>query len=51
MKFYAVKSGRTTGIFESWDECNNSIKGFTGAVFKSFNSREEAEAFLVDKDL
>lgn len=51
MKFYAVKSGRTTGVFESWDECNNSIKGFTGAVFKSFNSREEAEAFLVDKDL
>lgn len=51
MKFYAVKSGRTTGVFESWDECNNSIKGFSGAVFKSFNSREEAEAFLVDKDL
>lgn len=51
MKFYAVKSGRTTGVFENWDECNNSIKGFTGAVFKSFNSREEAEAFLVDKDL
>lgn len=51
MKFYAVKVGRTTGVFNNWDECNQSIKGFTGAVFKSFNSKEEAEAFLDDRDL
>ena len=51
MKFYAVKNGRTTGIFDNWTECNASISGFSGAVYKSFNSKEEAEAYLSDKDL
>lgn len=51
MKFYAVKNGRTTGIFDNWTDCNASISGFPGAVFKSFNTKEEAEAFLSDKDL
>ncbi len=51
MKYYAVKAGRTTGIFDNWDECNESIKGFSGPDFKSFNTREEAEAYLANKDL
>ena len=51
MKYYAVKVGRTVGIFDNWNECNESIKGFPGQDFKSFNSREEAEAYLMDKDL
>ena len=51
MKFYAVKNGRTIGIFDNWPECNASISGFSGADYKSFNSIEEAEAFLSDKDL
>lgn len=51
MKYYAVKAGRTVGIFDNWNECNESIKGFPGQDFKSFNSREEAEAYLMDKDL
>lgn len=51
MKYYAVKVGRTVGIFDDWNECNESIKGFPGQDFKRFNSREEAEAYLVDKDI
>lgn len=42
-KFYVVWKGRTTGIFESWDECNAQIKGFPGAEYKSFKSRQLAE--------
>ncbi len=51
MKYYAVKVGRTTGVFDNWAECNESIKGFPGQDFKSFNSKEEAEAYLANKDL
>lgn len=51
MKFYAVKSGRKVGIFDNWAECNESIQGFSGAVYKSFTSEEEAEAFLSDRDI
>ena len=44
-KFYAVRKGKTVGIFESWDACKASVDGFPGAEYKSFKSREEAEAF------
>lgn len=44
-KFYAVRCGRTAGVFETWDECKRQVHGFGGAVFKSFPTRAEADAF------
>ncbi|NOL51677.1 viroplasmin family protein [Pelistega suis] len=46
-KFYAVRVGKTPGVYESWEECEQQVKGVSGAVFKSFSSREEANAFLM----
>jgi ribonuclease H-related protein len=51
MKFYVVKSGHKTGIFENWDDCQKSVKGYPGADYKAFPSIEEAEAYLKDVDL
>ena len=45
-KFYAVKKGEKTGIFSTWDECKEQVTGFKGAVYKSFKTLSEAEAFL-----
>jgi ribonuclease HI len=45
-KYYAVKTGRTPGIYHTWDECKKMVHGFPGAVYKSFATREEAEAFV-----
>lgn len=45
-KFYAVKKGVKTGIFESWEECRQMVHGVAGAVYKSFASREEAEQYI-----
>jgi ribonuclease HI len=45
-KYYAVLNGRKTGIFESWAECEEQIKGFSGALYKSFKSRGQAEEAL-----
>lgn len=45
-KFYGVKSGRVPGIYETWAECQNQIHGFSGAVYKSFPTKEEASAFI-----
>ncbi|TWI54459.1 ribonuclease H [Halalkalibacter nanhaiisediminis] len=42
-KHYVVWKGRKAGIFTSWAECEAQVKGFTGARFKSFPSKEEAE--------
>lgn len=44
--FYAVKVGRQTGIFNTWEECKEQINGFSGAKFKGFFTKEEAETFL-----
>ncbi len=46
MKYYAVKCGKTPGIYFSWDDCRKMVEGFSGAVYKSFGSLEQAEQFL-----
>lgn len=50
-KFYAVKKGNATGVFESWEECQKAISGFSGPEFKSFNTEAEAKAYLNDEDI
>lgn len=42
-KFYVVWNGLTPGIYHTWDDCQAQIKGVKGAVYKSFDSKEEAE--------
>ncbi|MDR2401199.1 MAG: ribonuclease H family protein [Deferribacteraceae bacterium] len=50
-KYYAVRAGRDTGIFSTWEECEASIRGFKGAQFKSCGDRCSAELYLrVSKD-
>ena len=45
-KYYAVKQGRETGIFTSWDACKAQVSGYSGAVYKSFTTLEEAQQYL-----
>ncbi|MEM7186992.1 MAG: ribonuclease H family protein [Bacteroidota bacterium] len=42
-KFYVVWFGNPTGIFGSWEECQRSIKGVSGAQYKSFDTFAEAK--------
>lgn len=45
-KFYAVKNGIKPGIYITWKECSENVKGFSGAVYKSFSTEVEAQEFL-----
>ncbi len=45
-KIYAVKVGRKTGLFHSWEECEKQVKEYKGAIYKSFSSEEEAKSYL-----
>lgn len=47
-KYYAVKTGKVPGIFESWDECKASVDGFPKAKYKGFATIEEARVYLGD---
>lgn len=45
-KYYAVKKGHKPGIYTSWDECKKQVEKFSGAVYKSFTSLEDAKNFI-----
>ena len=45
-KVYAVKKGRTTGIFMTWEDCKAQVDGFPGAEYKSFADPQDAMAYL-----
>lgn len=45
-KYYAVRAGRQTGVFPTWEQCRAQVEGFSGAIYKGFPTREEAESFL-----
>lgn len=48
-KWYAVYRGRKNGLYEKWFGAGGAweqVNGFPGAVFKGFESREEAEKWL-----
>ena len=45
-KFYAVKAGRQTGIFNSWEECKKQVDGYPSASYKSFKTAAEAASYI-----
>jgi ribonuclease HI len=47
MPFYAVHKGKRRGIYTDWVECKQNIFGVRHPVFKKFNTKEEAEHFLI----
>lgn len=40
--YYVVKEGSKVGIFNNWTDCQASVKGYKGAVFKGFETKAEA---------
>jgi len=50
-KFYAVRNGKKTGVFNTWDECKEQVNGFKGAEYKSFKTLEEAKNYVDGSDL
>lgn len=45
-KYYAVVSGKTPGIYTDWKTAESMVKGYPGAVFKSFTSENDAKKFM-----
>ena len=50
-KFYAVRQGRVPGVYTTWADCEKQVKGFGGAIYKSFPTEAEARAFVDDSGL
>ena len=41
-KYYVVWKGVQPGVYDTWKDCRLQIQGYEGAVYKSFDSQEEA---------
>ncbi len=42
-KYYVVWKGKKTGVFLTWEACKKQIDGFTGAQYKAFANKAEAD--------
>lgn len=45
-KFYAVRVGKIPGIYRTWSQAEEQVKGFSGAEYKSFSTEEEAIKYI-----
>ena len=45
-KYYAVRKGRNTGIYRTWDECKSQVFQYAGAEYKSFTTEQEALEYI-----
>ncbi len=46
MPYYAVKKGKKTGIYTSWDEAKAQVTNFSNPIYKKFQTKQEAEDFM-----
>jgi len=46
VKYYAVVIGRIPGIYTSWDDAKDQIHKYPNALYKSFNTKRQAEEFI-----
>ncbi|KAK7732275.1 hypothetical protein SLS53_008565 [Cytospora paraplurivora] len=44
--FYAVQKGKQPGVYQTWSECEAQVRGFSGARFKGYQTREGAEGYV-----
>ena len=45
-KFYAVWHGNPPGLYTNWADCQKAINGISGAQYKSYPTREQAQRAL-----
>lgn len=49
-KYYVVRVGKRTGIFNTWESCHRQVDKYPGAIFKSFTNYLEAKAWFEGED-
>lgn len=43
--YYAVQRGRNTGVYSDWNSCNRQVSGYSGSVYKKFDTLAAAQQF------
>ena len=45
-KYYAVRAGHKTGLYNEWSEAEKQVMGYKGAEYSSFRLKRDAEKYL-----
>lgn len=48
-KYYAVARGRHVGIFTDWYTCSKLVYAYRNSKYKSFDTFEEAQDYMIDE--
>ncbi len=49
-KFYAIRKGKKPGIYTTWEDAKANIGMWKKAIFRGFETLEEAEKFMEEND-
>lgn len=49
--YYAVRKGKTLGIYQTWKDCEEQVRGYSGAEYKKFPTYKEAENFIGNEEV
>lgn len=44
--YYAVRIGKSPGIYTNWEDCKAQVTGYKGAIYKGFEEKKDAEDFM-----
>ncbi|KAM0267921.1 hypothetical protein ACHAPA_005519 [Fusarium lateritium] len=47
-RFYGVRRGRRTGVYDNWPSCSSKVHRYAGAEYKGFDTEAEAQAYVND---
>ena len=46
MSFYAVKVGKSPGVYRTWEDCAKQVHKYPKAVYKKFSTMSDANRFI-----
>ena len=49
-KCYAVRKGRTVGLFYTWEKCRSQIHEYSGCEYKNFRNVNDVVSYLQGKN-
>ncbi|CAG8721142.1 7965_t:CDS:2, partial [Dentiscutata heterogama] len=51
LRYYAVRKGYNSGIYLNWKDCEKQVKGCSGALYKKFETKQQAQKYIDEQKI